>query len=162
MNIELSPAKHTKHANAETQGTRHRRRADSSAHSEGGHSCPPEPGWSGKRTWTSALHSRRRRSADILVRMDSLGLQERTGRSVLLASRFRPLSRLLACLAGPLLFTSPFCLLPSAFAQGTLFTYQGKLTESGAPAQGIFDLRSSMPPAAATSKARRTRSTPCP
>ena len=39
-----------------------------------------------------------------------------------------------------------FCLLPSAlcvsaFAQGTAFTYQGRLTDGGSPANGSYDLR---------------------
>ena len=29
----------------------------------------------------------------------------------------------------------------SGFAQGTAFTYQGRLTDQGAPANGIYDLR---------------------
>ena len=34
-----------------------------------------------------------------------------------------------------------FALLPSASAQGTLFTYQGKLTDAGLPASGNYDLQ---------------------
>ena len=30
---------------------------------------------------------------------------------------------------------------PPTFAQGTAFTYQGRLTDNGAPATGIYDLR---------------------
>ena len=34
-----------------------------------------------------------------------------------------------------------FSALPSAFAQGTIFTYQGRLSENGIAANGIYDLR---------------------
>ncbi|HPC62729.1 MAG TPA: hypothetical protein PKX23_18860, partial [Verrucomicrobiota bacterium] len=42
-----------------------------------------------------------------------------------------------ACLA----LASSFLLHPSAFAQGTAFTYQGRLDESGQPATGLYDFR---------------------
>jgi len=39
------------------------------------------------------------------------------------------------------LIISAFCFLPSAFAQGTAFTYQGQLNDSGSPANGSYDFR---------------------
>ncbi len=39
---------------------------------------------------------------------------------------------------------SSFCLAPSTFAQGTGFTYQGRLNDSGAPANGNYDLTFSL------------------
>jgi hypothetical protein len=36
---------------------------------------------------------------------------------------------------------SALSLQPSAFSQGTAFTYQGRLTENSAPAAGVYDLR---------------------
>jgi hypothetical protein len=41
-------------------------------------------------------------------------------------------------LSGQLLFSSQ---LLTCFAQGTAFTYQGRLSENGAAANGIYDLR---------------------
>ena len=49
-----------------------------------------------------------------------------------------------ALLAGLSLFSvfnSPFA---AAFAQGTAFTYQGRLTENGAPPSGAYDLQFSL------------------
>jgi hypothetical protein len=45
-------------------------------------------------------------------------------------------TKIIACL----LLTSLAC-VPRTFAQGTAFTYQGQLNDSGAPARGIYDLQ---------------------
>ena len=49
------------------------------------------------------------------------------------------MKRLLFALAA--VIASAFCFLPSAFTQGTVFTYQGQLNDSGSPANGNYDLR---------------------
>jgi hypothetical protein len=48
-----------------------------------------------------------------------------------------PRSALLAALA----LASSFILHPSSFAQGSAFTWQGRLTDGDNPAQGLYDLR---------------------
>ncbi|HTQ49833.1 MAG TPA: hypothetical protein VMJ12_03910 [Candidatus Acidoferrales bacterium] len=49
------------------------------------------------------------------------------------------MKRTLFGLAAALVFS--FCVLPLAFAQGTAFIYQGRLNDTGAPANGNYDLR---------------------
>src|SRR5438270_760063 len=50
----------------------------------------------------------------------------------------RTMNRSLYSLAIGQLLTATCC---SAFAQGTSFTYQGRLIDGGSPANGIYDLR---------------------
>lgn len=45
--------------------------------------------------------------------------------------------------------------LSTAQAQGTAFTYQGRLDDAGSPANGVYDLRFTTPPAAAHNTAIR-------
>jgi len=49
------------------------------------------------------------------------------------------MKRTLFGLAAALVYS--FCVLPLAFAQGTAFIYQGRLNDTGAPANGNYDLR---------------------
>jgi len=43
-----------------------------------------------------------------------------------------------------LLFTTVVCLAPSAWAQTPIFTYQGKLTDGAAPANGTYQMQFSL------------------
>ena len=53
-------------------------------------------------------------------------------------------SKLLAALALPALLSTLNSQLSTAFAQGTAFTYQGRLDDSGAPANGTYDIRAGL------------------
>ena len=39
------------------------------------------------------------------------------------------------------LFAALFAIIPEIVAQGTVFTYQGRLSDNGGPANGQYDLR---------------------
>ncbi|HEX7570666.1 MAG TPA: hypothetical protein VF492_09190, partial [Verrucomicrobiae bacterium] len=51
------------------------------------------------------------------------------------------MKRILPCAAALLLLAGINQTLSTAHAQGTAFTYQGRLNNGGSPASGIYDLR---------------------